>query len=64
MAEGLLDVYRSELRWDWVLTVVFNAIDLSAVDVVERIEARGFSTAPPTEVGRTGKPMLVPPRRS
>ncbi len=68
--EGFLNVYGSTTRNAWVVTVVYNPLDTSTDDLLDLIEGAVFGgssfavPAPPAEVGRVGKPIIVPPRRN
>ncbi len=43
------------------VTVVYNRLNTSALDLVALAELAGFPTLPPEMVGRVGKPITVPP---
>jgi hypothetical protein len=69
-AESRLDVFEGGLAFDWVVTVVVNTLDTTVGALLDLIETEVFdggSFADPgvaAEVGRVGKPIVVPPRRS
>jgi hypothetical protein len=60
--EALLQVDESALHCHWVLTVTYNTLTTSAGDLRVLVEQRGFTARHPTEVGRIGKPIVIPPR--
>lgn len=68
-SDGLLNVYGSLTRWDWAVTVIHNAFDVTSDALVGLVEATDFGGArfavpePPAVVRRAGKPIVVPPRR-
>ena len=58
----LLNVHLSLVHYAWTVTVTFNTLLLADVDLLPLVEALGFGTAPPAEVRRIGKPVVIPPR--
>jgi hypothetical protein len=60
--EGLLNVHLDVPRYDWAVTVGYNALVASAAQLLEVVEARGFAAGPEVEVGRVGKPIAIPAR--
>lgn len=61
---GALNVYESAIRFTWFVTVSYNVINVDSDSLSEKIESLGspaFTVLSPAHIGRTGKPIIVPP---
>lgn len=63
-ADPILTVHESAVRFDWLLVTTFDGLLRSTADVIAATEARGFAPGQAAEVGRIGKPIVIPPRRA
>lgn len=67
--DGLLNVYGSTTRSDWVVTVTYNPLDTTTDALLDLVATADFGGAgfavpePPAVVRRAGKSIVVPPRR-
>lgn len=58
----LLSVHRAIRAHAWSVTVVHDRLEATPAELAGWIEGEGFDPGAPTGVGRTGKPVAVPPR--
>lgn len=61
--EGGLNVYESTVRYEWIVTVVYNTRLVTVEALLDSVEALGFAPAPPVNVSRLGKSIVIPPRQ-
>lgn len=61
-AEALLNVYASEFRYTWAVTVTFNTVNTSAEALAAVMEGEGFDVGVPVSIGRVGKQVVIPLR--
>jgi len=62
--EGVLNVYSNAIRFNWLVSVVHNEININADQLkakIETIDAGGFSAFSPINICRVGKPIIIPP---
>ena len=43
------------------ITIIYNRLDIQADDLADEIEKTGFTVEHPQTIGRTGKPIVIPP---
>ena len=56
-----LTVHPSMPKHAWVVTVAYNAADVTAEALHTVIQNEGFVPSPPMTLGRIGKPIVIPP---
>ena len=64
LQEGVLNIYESRIRFTWSLTVDYNAKNIIADEIYQKVEtllSPGFTVLSTAVIGRTGKPIIVPP---
>lgn len=62
LEEGALNVYESAVRFNWSITVRYNKKNISSDQLSIEIESiPGFIAIAPTQLGRVGKPIIIPP---
>lgn len=61
ISENEITVHPSTARYTWAVTVAYNRASLVDDGVLfDMIQGQGFATALPVEVGRLGKPIVIP----
>lgn len=63
LAAGELVVFDSQVLHAWIVEATYDGVLLRAADLLARIDQAGFRAGAAEEVGRVGKPIVVPPRR-
>lgn len=43
------------------ITIIYNGLNIQAEDLAHEIEQAGFTVEHPQTIGRTGKPIVIPP---
>lgn len=59
-----LAVFSGRALHAWTVEATYDATVLAAAALLARVEAAGFGAGPAVEVGRVGKPLIIPPRRA
>jgi len=62
--EGVLNVYSNAIRFNWLVSVLHNVININPdqlKDKIETIDSGRFSAFSPINIGRIGKPIVIPP---
>lgn len=66
LQEGELKVYESTTRFTWTVTVHYNEKNITSDEILQKVEpipfqSPGFIVKAPVNIGRTGKPIIIPP---
>jgi hypothetical protein len=64
LESGVLNVFESSTRYEWSVTVYYNSMNIARDEIAAEIElasAPAFTASAPVDLGRVGKPIVVPP---
>lgn len=64
LQEGVLNVYQGARHLSWSVTVYYNDNNITSEIMLGKIESDyglGFVAGSPADIGRVGKPIVVPP---